>query len=94
MINDYYKYTIATHFLSALINSDCSGLTDEDERQLNVFLDNLPDDAVNSTHSSWDYGAPFEGTDFARCDVCDLHADCMTVKLWFHNANIESITGA
>lgn len=90
-MNDYYKYTVATHFLSAIINSDCSGLTDEDERQLDAFLDNLPHDAVNG---SWDYGAPFAGTEFARCDICDLHAECMTVKLWFHNATIESITGA
>jgi hypothetical protein len=94
MLNDYYEYAIGCHFLSAVINYDYSGLTDEDEHQLNAFLDNLPDDALKSTHTSWDYSDAFEGNYFAPCDVCGLDTNCVTVKLWFHNANIESITGA
>jgi hypothetical protein len=79
-LNDFYEYTIGSHFLSALINSDCSGLTDEDERLLDDFLANLPPAAVGG---SWDVQ---EGeTEFARCEVTDLYSDCMTVSLWFDN---------
>ncbi len=88
MLNDYYKYTISDHFLSVIINSDCSGLDDSEERQLDEFFKSIPSDAANGT---WDV-VDYEGS-FDRCEVTGLDANCVTVKLWFHNTNIKSITG-
>jgi Ulp1 family protease len=39
---DYYEYNIAGHWLSAIIDSDYTGLTDHEERQLDQFMNNLP----------------------------------------------------
>jgi hypothetical protein len=36
-------YRLPTHWASALVNDDYSGLTEEDERELKTFLDMLPD---------------------------------------------------
>jgi hypothetical protein len=86
MLNDYYEYTIATHFLSAIINDDRSGLTREERHQLDTFVDSLPEDAANGT---WDY-AGFAPTSpsFDRCEICGVYAECLDAKLWFHNASI------
>ena len=79
-LNDFYEYTIGSHFLSAIINSDCSGLDDRDEWFLDEFLANLPPAAVGG---SWDVQ---DGeAEFALCEVTNLYSDCVTVKLHFHN---------
>jgi len=39
---DHYEYNISGHWLSALINSDYTGLTDHEEKQLDRFIANLP----------------------------------------------------
>ena len=82
-LNDFYEYTIGSHFLSAIINGDCSGLEDSEERQLDDFLANLPFVAVGGT-----WKVQESTNDFARCEVTDLHSDCETVSLWFHNPDL------
>ena len=37
-----YEYTIPTFYLCVLINGDTSGLTDEEERELDSFLGSVP----------------------------------------------------
>ena len=39
MINDYYDFAIAGHFLPALINGDYTGLDDTEAKQLDQFVD-------------------------------------------------------
>lgn len=40
-MNDYYTFNIASHYASAIVNGDYSGLDDAEEKELNEFLDNL-----------------------------------------------------
>jgi hypothetical protein len=82
-LNDYYYFTVGSHFLSAIINADCSGLDDSDERALNDFIANLPPAAVGGTWDVEDYE-----THFNRCEVTDLHSDCVNVSLHFYNPEL------
>jgi hypothetical protein len=77
MFNDYYEYDIGGHFLSAMINGDCSGLNDVEEKQLNDFLDGLPVQG-----GIWDYMEDV-AVDFVRCEVSGLRNDCVCMRLWF-----------
>jgi hypothetical protein len=82
MLNDYYEYTIADHWASAIVNGDYSGLTDDEEIQLDEFLGGLPTVAGI---------LDIEGLDdpgFARCEVTGLLSNCVTLKLWFHNPEL------
>lgn len=83
MLNDYYEYTISETFSSALINQDISGLDDNEERQLDAFLDSAPQGLIAGTFVIED-GEP----SFERCDICNLHADCVTLRLYFHNETL------
>lgn len=73
---DRHDYTMSEHFLSALINDDYTGLEDSEENELNKFLEH-----VYSAHGLgfWDMN-PAEQPDFTRCEVTDLHADCINVQ--------------
>ena len=80
-MNDYFEYTIAAHFLTALINGDFSGFTDLEEKQFKAWHDNLP--KVNGIIQ------PVEDESFfGECEICGLYADCQTVRLNFHNPAI------
>jgi hypothetical protein len=78
-INDYYKLTLAGHWLPALINGDETGLSDQESSDLAAFmqpynaLDNLIIEIVDDESS------------FAVDEVSDLHADCYTVRFHFTN---------
>lgn len=84
MLNDYYEYTISETFSSALINQDHSGLDDNEERQLDTFLESVPQGLIAGTFVIED-GEP----SFERCDICDLHANCVTLRLYFHNETLQ-----
>lgn len=84
-LNDYYYFTIGSHFLSAIINADYSGLDDAEERQLNDFLANLPPAAVGGV---WELDDDEFETHFDCCEVTDLHSDCVNVSLHFHNPEL------
>ena len=70
---DTYEYTVASCYLSALINGDTSGLEDYELPQLEAFLESLP---KNSTLVIDDDD---EGDNFTRCDISRLMADCVTL---------------
>lgn len=78
-INDYYELKLAGHWLPALINSDETGLSDDESADLAAFmqpynaLDNLIIEVVDDESS------------FAVDEVSDLHADCYTVRFHFIN---------
>jgi hypothetical protein len=80
-LNDYYEYTIASHFITALINNDYSGFTDQEESQFNDWNNTL-----------LQIGGSFDLVDgeafFAECDICGLFADCCLVRIHFHNSGV------
>lgn len=73
---DYYEFTIADHYLSALINGDHSGLSESEEC---TFTDWLESTDRRITH--WDVTDDSEN--FTRCDVSGLSAQCATVRAYF-----------
>lgn len=76
---DWYEYTIAGHYLPALINGDDSGLEERECEILQTFIDNLPEQA-KAGH--WAYNDE-NREDFTVCDVCGLYAGCYNVRLMF-----------
>jgi hypothetical protein len=81
MLNDYYEYLISDTFLSALFNGDESGLNHEEILALTQFFECLPPEAVDGT---WELVDESEGR-FYRCVITHLHANCVIVRLHFHN---------
>lgn len=77
-----YTYKIAKHFVSALINDDESGLTDDEGTQLWEWEQNLPThfDLKSPKHKVFDV-SPDEGEDFTFCEACGLWADCATLTV-------------
>lgn len=64
-------YTIGSHFLSALINGDETGLSDEEIAELAEFLETLP------PNGHWDCSDT--ETHFARCEITGMRGDCSDV---------------
>jgi hypothetical protein len=77
-----YTYKIAKHFVSALINDDESGLTDDEGAQLWEWEQSLPNhfDFKSPKHKVFDV-ATDEGADFDQCEVSGLLADCTTLTV-------------
>jgi len=73
---DYYQYEISGHYASAIINGDYSGLSNQEETALTLFMANLP---VNNGH----FDVMEDESNFARCEVSGLHDDCLIVRLYF-----------
>jgi hypothetical protein len=72
---DHYTYHLAGHYLPALINGDFTGLSDQEEAELNTWIDSLS--------VSGHFDVISEESDFRLCDICELHADCYEVRLYF-----------
>ena len=79
-MNHYYEYRISQHFVAAIVNDDRSGLDDDEEQALNDFYASLPTDC-----GVWEFE---DEVSFMRCDIIDMHADCVKAKLHSHNSNI------
>jgi len=73
---DYYQYEISGHYASAIINGDYSGLSNQEETALTLFMANLP---VNNGH----FDVMEDESNFARCEVSGLYADCLNFRLYF-----------
>jgi len=69
---EQYEYTIGSHFLSALINGDTSGLSDAEEKELDEWLESLG-------HSDGHWATTDDHDEFGRCDVTDLRSSVETV---------------
>ncbi len=83
MINDYYDFAIAGHFLPALINGDYTGLDDNEAKQIDQFVDQWQ-------HLSGTFDVLPTGTNFATCDVCDMYSEIHDVRLYFHNDKLPA----
>ena len=72
--SDSIKYNVGTHYLSALINADLSGLADEEAAALDEFADQVRHDAP--TGFEFGHFSPPDGyaDDFKMCEVCGLMA--------------------
>lgn len=77
-----YEFKVAKHFISALINNDESGLTDDEAAQLWEWEQNLPKHFHFKApmHKVFDV-SPDTGQNFIRCEVCELFADCATLTV-------------
>lgn len=72
---DHYTYHISGHLLSPLINGDHSGLDDQEEADLDAWIDALP--------VAGHFGVVDEEGNFRECDITGLHSDCFEVHLYF-----------
>ena len=78
--NDYYEYTIAGVCLPPLINGDYSGLEEHEIKALEAWYFHTQ----NNTQSDL-FEVVDEESSFRQCEVCDLYADCYTVRQYFYN---------
>lgn len=74
---DCYEFRISSHYLSALINGDVTGLEDDDEAEFNQWLASTPNVAGHWSHDEVD------DCGFSTCAVSGLMSNCTTVKLMF-----------
>ena len=89
ILNDYFTYKISTSYMTAIINNDYSGLSDEEEKQIEDFLStaglvgfsNLRDATFEITE---------EDPHYALCEICDLYAECYVVRLYFTNPSLAA----
>jgi hypothetical protein len=73
---DNMDYTIGSHFASALINGDYSGLEDHEEAALNAWID-----AHEERGSHWDCND--DNPEFCTDEVSGLKAECVLVRQYF-----------
>lgn len=85
MLNDYFEFKVASHYLPALVNDDFSGLSDDEANQVDSFiiwgLKQLPDMTTIVIDE--------QGEDFCQCEISNLYANCSTVRYYFTNESIE-----
>jgi hypothetical protein len=84
MLNDYHTLTIATHFISALVNDDYSGIDIGEARQLDDFMV----DYWKLPNATIDVIEP-ENHFFAEDDITGAYADCLQVRVYFTNDYIN-----
>ena len=72
---DSMEYTIGSHFACPLVYADYSGLTDEEEKALEAWLEQ---NEFRGGH--WDIG---ETQEFARCEISGLMGECITATQFY-----------
>ena len=84
MMFEMYSFTVAKHFIPAIINGDDTGLDDNDSVQLEVFmgvtLASCAMQGMTSTNHHWSDDGD-DNTNCARCEITNLMADCATLHL-------------
>ena len=83
MINDYYDFAIAGHFLPALINGDYTGLDDNEAKQVDQFIDQWQ-------HLSGTFTVLPTGTDFDICEISAKYSEVHDVRLYFYNDKLPA----
>ena len=79
MISEYDKVTICSVFVCAIEYGDYSALSDKDVEQLEIFLESMPEG-----HKTFSYS---ENTEFAKCEVTGLMADCIETTIYMDEKN-------
>lgn len=74
MMIEYDTFSIAEHWMSAIENGDLTGLSDDEEKELQRFMDSLP--------SGFLYWSWSDSAEFARDAVTGLMANCFEARLW------------
>lgn len=80
MLIEYDRYSVASHFVPAIENGDYTGLTDEDEKALEAFLDTLP-----RGYQVWNWS---EDEQFCTDEVTGLEASCLEGVLYVDSATV------
>ena len=78
-----YNYKLSSHWLSALINGDYSGLEDQEVKELDSFLVNLPKHYHLKTPLIGVWDVIGEESHFAQDDISKLWGDCFDCTLNF-----------
>lgn len=82
-MDDYYTFNIASHYASAIVNGDYTGLDDAEERKLNEFFENLnnylgeKNTALDLMLDDYDQEGYFDID-----EVSGLYANCIEFKLY------------
>jgi hypothetical protein len=71
---DYYYYRISSHFASALINEDYTGLSTKEGLQLDNWIECLP----VTGHFDIEHDGLFE-----VCEITGLFNDCIGIRHYF-----------
>jgi hypothetical protein len=101
MLNDYFEFNIAGHFLPALINGDDTGLEDDESKLLDQFADHWQ--ALKN--ATWDCVTHHPDLclkhhpdiclshhpDLNICDITGLLAATHKVRLYFTNDNLQGM---
>lgn len=77
-------FTVSTHYLSALINSDYSGL----ETHEMGIVEDFYNDIHSQAPEGFEWGHLSVSNDYPEldtCEICDLLADCVTVTAIYWN---------
>ena len=72
-----YQYTVAKHFICALVNGDYTALNDEEIVQLETFLENLPP----RDYTVWNPPDEEDYDNWTHCEICRLFSDCQEITL-------------
>lgn len=80
MLIEYDTFSICSAFVCAIEYGEYSGLSDEDEKALDAFLDNLP-----AGYKCWQYS---DETEFSRDEISGLQADCVEAKLFMNQSDL------
>lgn len=80
MLIEYDRYAVASHFVSAIENGDYTGLEDDEEKQLEEFLDTLP-----MGYLTWQWS---DSEEFCTDSVTGLKANCLEGVLWVDSATV------
>jgi hypothetical protein len=72
---DYFTYTVAAHYASAIINDDWTGLDDDEAVDLQAWIDDV---LQKAEHLEF-----MEDAGFCTDEVTGLKADCVTIHGYF-----------
>jgi hypothetical protein len=82
LVWDSYSYTVADHYLSALINGDDSGMTDAEIAELKQFEESAHAHAAREGFTQWHWSTESdEEPSFQECDVSGMRANCVELTL-------------
>ena len=85
-------FTVAQHFAVALNQDDVSSLSSDELKLFDEFTSaaaqHVFEEIGEFVALTWTIEVNAE-THFARCEVCELHADCFDVKLYAFTKNTQ-----